>query len=218
MRTVRVFAGWAAIVCMHATAAAQTFTLPAKAHDTMTGAAHLHEFAREAATEVERQLTAQPAPAEDRLGVLLAMRVHLALLRRDGPRALDAAQRIRARQTSPAERAFAGLTTQAAVAAWTAPRTREVAAFATEFRRLLAALPRSPEVAAVLGRQRERLQAMTEPALRAEAAQLAAKIGERRQVTLAEADQIARLGHRLENLLPLREAMLAALNEALAVR
>jgi hypothetical protein len=214
MRAVRMLAAWAALAWAQATVAAQTFTLPASAQATMSDAARLQEFAGRAATEVERLLAAEAAPADEKLGLLLALRVHLALLRRDGARALDTAERIRARQPSPAERAFAGLTTQATVAAWAAPRAGEAAAFAAEFRRLLAALPRSPEMAAVLTRQRERLEAMTEPALRAEAARLAAVIGDRRQVTLAEVDQIVRVGHRLEHLAPRREAMIAALDEA----
>lgn len=197
---------------------AQTFALPAGPLETITAPAPLRALARDAAVAVERALGVRPAPEGERLALLLALRVHLALLLRDGPRALEAAEQIRGRQTTEAERAFAGLTTRATVASWAAPREEQAAAFAREFRRLLVALPRAAEMRAVLVRQRERLQAMTEAALRAEAGQLAAKLGGRREVTLAEADAIVRVGHRLENLLPLRAAMIAALDEAIAAR
>jgi len=215
---MRMQFGCALAALAAAAAQGQTFTLPASALDTMTVAGPRHAFAGAAAAEVERALATQPAPEGERLGLLLAMRVHFALLLRDGPRALDSAEKIRSRQATEAERAFSGLTTRATVASWTAPQAEQAVAFAAEFHRLLRPLPRSPEMVAVLARQRERLQAMTGPALRGEAGQLAATLGSRRQVTLEEADQILRLGHRLENLLPLREAMIATLDDAIAGR
>lgn len=216
--TTRILVGGVLAAAAPAGLAAAALVLPADAQETMTAPVPLRAFARVAAEEVERALAAQPAPAAESRGMLLAMRVHLALLLRDGPRALATAEQIRAVQATEAERAFSGLTTRAAVAAWAVPPAEQASAFAVEFRRQLRPLPHRPEMRAVLVRQRERLQAMTAPALHAEAAQLATTLGGRRRVTLAEADLIIRLGHRLENLVPWREAMISALDEAIAAR
>lgn len=204
-----------------AAAEATFYSLPASVVEVVTMPAHLETFTRPVGAEVERLLGATPPPEGDRLGLLLAMRVHLSLLTGNTERALETAARIRERQPTAMDRAFAGLTTQAAVAAQRAakPGTGEwIAAFRRELARAFATMPSSAEGVAMLEKQRERIHATTREALMADAARLGAKLDATGRCTLEDADQIIRIGHRLENILPLRVTMLAVFDEAIAAR
>lgn len=192
----------------------------------VTEAAQFAPFAQAVAAEVERQLatlTAVDDPAT--LSLLLSTRVHLAHHFREDERALVTAAWIRSRQTDPAARAFAGLTTAAAVAARRAhPGARPgdpdfLRVFRTEFDRQLAGLPRTPEMAAFLRGQQDKMAGITEAALLAEVRDvIAPAIARRGYCGLAEADQLVRVRHRLQDILPVRGEMLAALAAALADR
>ncbi len=76
-----------------------------------------------------------------RLNRLLRIRLHLALHFGDDAAALDAAARIRELPTEPSERAHAGLTKRARVAA-----RHDAQAFERKFTRLLGDLPRDVAV------------------------------------------------------------------------
>ncbi len=200
---------------------AETFLLPAPVPDVVTNPPRLMAFAAPVSAEVERALAATPSPEGDRLGLLLAMRVHVALLTGDTARALEAAAQIRARQPTAIDRAYAGLTTQASVAARreAKPATPEfVVVFRRELARGFASLPMSSEAIALLEKQRDRIRATTREALLAEADRLGAQLDATRRCTLEDADKIIRIGHRLENIVPLRETMLAVFDEAIAAR
>lgn len=169
-------------------------------------------FARRVAADVESALQAQPPPGPDRLKLLLGLRVHLALHFRDDRRALESAERIRLAQTDPGDRAHAGLTTRAIVAAGHDPRR-----FEAEFTRLLAALPRDPTVTAALTRGRARIAALSEQALLEDVRRdLAPRLARGEPCTLEIADQLVRIRHRLTDILTLRDAMLRAYDSALA--
>ena len=201
--------------------AAETYPLPAGVRALVTTPAHLQAFAQPLAADVERQLAAVPAPDGEKLTLLLALRVHLALLTGDAPRALDSAARIRARQAGEIEQAYAGLTTEATVAARQEAKAVGAdfaAVFRAAFARALATLPRSPAATALLAQQRDRIRGMTREALLAEADRLAAKVDATGRCSLADADQIIRIGHRLENIVPLRDTMLAAFDAEIAAR
>jgi hypothetical protein len=195
--------------------------LPASVRELVTTPAQLHAWARPLAAEVERML-ATGSPADDaKLGLLLALRVHLALLTGDAPRALDSAARIRERQAGEIERAYAGLTTEATVAARRiakATGAEFTAVFRAEFARALATLPRSPEAVGLLAQQRDRIRGMTREALLAEADRLAGRLDAAGRCSLADADQIIRIGHRLENIVPLRETMRAVFEAEIEAR
>lgn len=204
----------------HATAA-DTYSLPADVRQLVTSPAQLRAFARPLAAEVERLLAATPAAEGKTLDRLLALRVHLALLTRDAPRALDSAARSRERQTGAIEQAYAGLTTEATVAAWRANEATAVdfaATFRREFAHVLKILPRSADARRLLERQRDRIRGLTREALLAEAEQLGARLDATGRCSLAEADTIIRIGHRLENIVPLRETMLAVFEAEIAAR
>jgi len=183
-------------------------------------------FAEQVRKDVER-LLGEPRHLDDAsmLKTLLSSRVHLAHHFRDDEKAVATAAWIRSLQGDPAERAFAGLTTFAAVNARKLKPGREPAdaeyraAFAAEFAKLLAALPRTPEIAAVLKRQRAKIAEISEAGLLTEARELIAPaIARRGSCGLAEADQLVRVRHRLVSILPLRDEMLAAFDTAIAER
>jgi len=168
--------------------------------------------------EVETRIgtVANTGSAEERL--LLGLRVHLALLAGHDDRALAAAARIRALQVDAVDQAYAGLTTQAMVAARGADGEIAPGAFAEDFSRRLAALPMTAAMRAGLVRQRDRMIATTETALLAEARTMGERLVQATTCGLVEADQIIRLRHRLIDLLPLRTAIIEALNAAIAAR
>jgi hypothetical protein len=98
-------------------------------------------FARQVAADVDSAISQQPPPEMARLNRLLRIRLHLALHFGDDAAALAAAARIRAWPTETSERAHAGLTTPARVAA-----RHDAQAFEREFTRLLGDRPRDVAV------------------------------------------------------------------------
>ncbi len=181
--------------------------------ELVTTEAAFAPFAQRVAADVAGALKRQPPPDPARLKLLLGLRVHLALHFHDDAAALDAAERIRALQTDPAEKAHAGLTTRALVASKHEPR-----AFEREFTRLLRSLPRDPATRAVLVRAREKLATTTETALLDEVrTNIAPRIAAGEPCTLEIADQLVRIRHRLEGILPLRDALLRSYDSVLSV-
>ena len=205
-----------------AAAAESRIALGATALEAATDEALFAPFGRRVAAEVER-LLGEPGAIDDpaTLRLLLAMRVHLAHHFRDDARAVATAAWIRSLQPDGADKAFAGLTTFAAVEARQhhpgveAGDPRHRAAFRVAFARRLSGLPRTTEIAAMLRRQREKIAGLTRDGLLAEARQIVVTDG---HCTLAAADQLVRVRHRLTNILPVREETLAALDEAIAAR
>lgn len=186
------------------------FTVPAL--QLVTTEADFAPFGRQVAATVAAELKQSPPPDGARLKLLLGLRVHLALHFGDDAAARDAANRIRALQTDPAERAHAGLTTEAILAAHHDP-----AAFEREFSQRLAALPRTAAMREVLTRARDRIVATTETVLLDDVRQnLAPRLARGEPCTLEIADQLVRIRHRLAGILPLRAAMLRAYERALA--
>lgn len=194
------------------------FPLPGPVEAVVRDASLFSELAESVEREVETRIeaVANTGSAEERL--LLGLRVHLALLTRHDDRALAAAARIRALQVDAVDQAYAGLTTQAMVASRTPDGTIPPAAFAEEFSRRLATLPLTAAMRAGLVRQRDRMSATTESALLAEARAMGERLAQSTTCSLVEADQIVRLRHRLYDLLPLRAAIIEALNAAIAAR
>lgn len=183
------------------------FPLAAPVRELVTSPAAFGRFAG----PVRRAL--EPAPAGVDAKLLLGLRAHLALAAHDADAALRAAAELRALQTDPAERAFSGLVTEAQVAAW-----RPGAALDRELAVRLAALPATPAMTSLLCRQREKLAAVTPEALLAEADELGRRLDGRGVCDWIDADRIIRLHHRLANVLPLRETLVAAFDAALAAR
>jgi hypothetical protein len=199
----------------------KTYPLSAPVAVLLEDEAAFAPFAQAVGADAEILLGAQPDPA--RLKLLLAIRVHLGLHTGDDARALDSAARIKALLPDDANKAYAGLTAQALVAARQATNRRPGdpvfnATFARDFAARLAALPPTAAMRTVLEQQRGKFAAMTAETLRGEFATAAAAIGGRPACTLAEADQLVRLRHRFADLLPLRAALLDALDAAIAAR
>jgi hypothetical protein len=175
---------------------------------------------------VERQLGV-PAMIDDpaTFKLLLSTRVHLAHYFGNDERAIATAAWIRSVQVAPADRAFAGLTTLAAVAArrqnpGAAPEDPAYrAAFAKEFAVQLEALPRTPDIVAMLRGQREKIAGLSEASLLAEARdRIAPAITRRGYCGLEEADQLVRVRHRLVSILPVKTETLHAFDVAIAAR
>lgn len=141
----------------------------------------------------------------------LGMEAHLALNDRDASAALAAAAALRALEKDPAAKALAGLVTEAQVASWQ-PGTE----FSHELRTRLAGLPRTPEITARLKGLREKIAATTPEALLAEAEAMGRRLDGTGECDWRGADEIIRLHHRRANVLPLRQDMLAALDDAMA--
>lgn len=184
------------------------------------------EFAVRVGAEVER-LLGVPAAVDDpsTLKRLLSTRVHLALYLADDEKAVSTAAWIRSLQPDGAERAFVGLTTLASV---TARRTNPGAApqerryrdtFRRELSRQLEALPATPEIVAMLRAQREKIAAINEAALLAEARDIIAPLlAHPGYCGLEGADQLVRIRHRLIGIVPVCAETLAALDAAIAAR
>lgn len=196
---------------------------PAAVRELVADAARFRPFAERVSADVERALASAPAPAGDTRARLLSLRVHLGIYLGYDARALAAATQIRETITPPAERAFSGLLTEAMVVARTAaPAGPGSPAFACALRAALesrlATLPATPELNAVLQRQRDRFHALTREALLADATALGTRLDAMARWTLVEVDDVARIGHRLATLLPLRDTMLVSFETALSRR
>jgi len=202
-------------------AAEKTYPLSAPVAVLLEDEAAFVPFGRLVGADVEARLGAESDPA--RLKLLLAIRVHLGLHLGDADRALDSAARIKALLPDDANKAYAGLTTQAFVAARQATQRRPGdpafnAAFARDFAPRLASLPATAAMRAMLEQQRGKFAGLSVEALRSEFATADAAIGGRPLCTLAEADHLVRLRHRFADLLPLRATLLDALDAAIAAR
>jgi hypothetical protein len=156
---------------------------------------------------------------------LLSTRVHLAHHFADNDKAVATAAWIRSLAANPADKAFAGLTTLASVAArrrlpGAAPGEaayRET--FLREFTRQLAALPRTPEIVTMLRGQRDKIAGMNEADLLKEVTGvIAPAIARRGFCGLKEADDLVRVRHRLVSILPVKKETLQALEAAIAGR
>lgn len=198
-----------------------TYSLPATASAIVEDEAAYAAFAAPVVADAATLLAASPPQALAK--VLFAIRVHHSLHTGADAAALDSARRIRELLPEGAGRAYAGLTTQAFVAAHQASGRRPGdprfnAAFARSFGARLATLAMTTAMRVELEAQHAKLAGMTAETLRKELAATTAGIGNRRECTLAEADQLIRLHHRLADLLPLRAEMLQALVAAAAAR
>lgn len=202
------------------------FDLPGTPLEVATEERAFVSFAGKVDVEVER-LLGTPAAIDDphTLRLLLATRVHLAHYRADTERAVATAAWIRSLQADPASRAFAGLTTFAAVEA----RRRHPGmppdhaayrrTFLSEFERQLAALPKTSAMVAFLKSQKQKMEEVTEVALLREVREVIAPAIERQGYCgLAEADQLVRVSHRLKSILPLRDVTIEALERAIGAR
>lgn len=196
---------------------------PAGVQELVTEGARFGRFAAQVAADVDQALAAPTAPAAETLGRLLALRVHLGLFLGHDARALSAATQIRESVTPAPERPFSGLLTEALVIA----RAQSgggpagpgfAAALRPALADRLATLPATAELTGVLERQRDRFRALTREALLAEGAELGARLDRAPRWTLADVDAVVRLGHRLATILPVRDVLLAAFDDALAQR
>ncbi len=202
------------------------YVLPAAPFDLVTSAEKFRAFAGTVRADVERQFGV-PADVDDPavLKILLSTRVHLAHYFGEDDRAIVTAAWIRSLQANPADKAFAGLTTLAAVAARQenpghAPGSAGYrAVFAREFAHQLAGLPHTPAIVAMLRQQREKIAGLTEAGLLAETReQIVPAITRRGFCGRAEADQLVRVHHRLTSILPVKAETLAAVEAAIADR
>lgn len=202
------------------------FALPAAPEELVTNEATFRRFAATVRLEVER-LFSLPAAVDDQatLSLLLSTRVHLAHHFGDDEKAIATAAWIRSLQPDPALRAFAGLTTLAAVEArrrnpGAAPGEAAYrATFLREFTRRLSDLPRTPEIVTMLRGQREKIAGLTEAGLLAETREvIIPALARRGYCGLAEADQFVRVRHRFVSILPVKTETLTALDAAIAAR
>jgi hypothetical protein len=213
-------------VALYAAAPEPRYNLPAPALELVTHEEKFRALAEVVRADVERQL-GDPARVDDPavLKTLLSTRVHLAHHFADNEKAISTAAWIRSLQSDAAEKAFAGLTTLAAVKARqenpgaepTAPGYR--ATFAREFNRQLENLPRTPEIVAMLRKQREKIAGLTQDALLAEVREvIEPALKKRGYCGLNEADQLVRVRHRLVSIIPVKAETLSALDAAIASR
>lgn len=200
------------------------YALPAEPLKLVQDEGLFRDFAQPVLADVDRALSERASIDLSRLKLLLSIRVHLAHDAGDDEAALAAAARIRELQTDPTERAFAGLTTQAAVAARRATGASKesqtyLEAFAREFATRLAALPRSVEMRAMLERQRVKMEGITRENLLREVREVIGPAIERRgYCDLQAADQLVRVRHRLVSIVPARDVTLLALDAAIAAQ
>lgn len=202
------------------------FELPGTPLEVATQAKVFVPFAEKVDVEIER-LLGTPEAIDDpvALRLLLATRVHLAHYRGDNERAVSTAAWIRSLQTDPTSRAFAGLTTFAAVEARrrhpgvSAEQDLYRRTFLSEFERQLAALPNTPSMVTFLKSQKQKIEEVTEAALLREVREVIVPAIERQGYCgLAEADQLVRVRHRWQSILPLRGETIEALERAISVR
>ncbi|MBL9205143.1 MAG: hypothetical protein JNN01_08670 [Opitutaceae bacterium] len=207
-------------------AADLSFPLPGLPLEVATNEEKFRPFAEKVAAGVEEQLGV-PALVDDpaTLKLLLSSRVHLAPHFADNDKAIATAAWIRSLQTAPAEKAFAGLTTLAAVAARRQHPGAEPGeapyreTFRREFSRQLASLPRTPEIVAMLRGQLDKIAGLTEASLLKEVGEvIAPAIARRGFCGVKEADDLVRVRHRLVSILPVKKETLEALKSAIAAR
>jgi hypothetical protein len=228
MKTPRQIVAFALLLAapLVGVAAEIAYPLPGPPLEVATNEEKFRHFAEKVATGVEEQLGV-PAMIDDpaTLKILLSTRVHLAHHFADNDKAVATAAWIRSLSTNPADKAFAGLTTLASVAArrqhpGAAPGAalyRET--FLREFSRQLAALPRTPEIVTMLRGQRDKIASLNETDLLKEVTEvIAPAIARRGFCGLKEADDLVRVRHRLVSILPVKNETLQALESAIAAR
>lgn len=204
----------AATAAERAQIATPTYRVTGSALQLVNSESEFEPFARQVAADVDAALHETAASDVARLKLLLGLRVHLALHFRDDATALAAAERIRDLQTDASERALAGVTTRAIVAAQHDPHR-----FEQEFLTLLAELPRTAGMRATLQRAREKISGLSKETLLNELdSQVEPQLARGQLCTLEMADQIVRIRHRLTDILPLRDAMVRAYDAAVAAR
>lgn len=213
------------LAALPAVAAREDLAWPLRApvRELVTRPESFRPFAAQVRDSVGRALEGRPAPTGDRLARLLSLRVHLALAEGDDVAALAAATRIQENATEGPERAFAGVLTRATVSARRLagsgpPSPAYAAALRRELEHELEKLPPAAGITALLHRQRERFLALNRDALLAEAEALGRRIDSSGWCEFEEADVIVRLHHRLTNVVPVRDTLLAAFATALARR
>lgn len=194
---------------------------PAAVQELVADPARFRIFAQDVSRAVARALAAQPAPVGTELSQLLSLRVHLGLHLGDDAAARAAAVRIREEVAPPAERALAGLLTEALVESRERRSGGPGGAFQADLLRgalvaRLRLLPEDPGLAAALRRQGDRLRALSRQGLEDEAARLGARLDAAPLWTLADVDEVVRVGHRLGTILPVRDEILAQFDLALA--
>ncbi|MBI5693820.1 MAG: hypothetical protein HZC55_27410 [Verrucomicrobia bacterium] len=207
----------------HLRASDLVWSRPGEVRELVTEAARFRPFAERVAADVERALAATPAPTGETLARLRALQVHLGLYLGSDARALAAATWIRETVTPPAERSFSGLLTEAIVVARAATAVgsssaEHQAALGAALAPRLEVLPPTAEIRAVLMRQRDRFRELSRESLLAEADRLGARLDRADHWTLADVDEVARVGHRLATILPVRAVLLAEFDAALVRR
>jgi len=177
-------------------------------------------WARDLMTTVEQRLKVTAAHDASGLKLLLGMRIHLALHFSDDSCALDAARQIQGLQLTPGDRNVTGLITEAIVQARAGRKDVDPASLSDQVEIVLAKslgrLPSSPANREAIQRSRDKLAAITEESLLAKICGEIAKIPKGAPCSLELADQLVRIRHQLILMLPLRDRMLRAHDQALA--
>ena len=193
-----------------------TYKLDAPLSSYLNDQALFDAFAKDYSAHIEQALK-DPRLSEERQELLQASRVHLAISYRDGEKALAAAQALKNMQTDPKAKAMTGLLTKAIVAAQKkAPEdlwSPYVIAVQRQFAAQLALVDPGPMV--------EELKAMDQKYAVMEAGALVSeflseyqeKIDAVGELDLVGADALARVRHKVLDILPLTAAIRAAIKE-----
>ena len=173
-------------------------------------------FAEDYGAYVEDALK-QSGLNEDDVRLLQASRVHLAISYRNGQRALDAAQALKDLQSDPRKKAMTGLLTKAIVKAQERSPDDLWSPYVMEVQRQFSAQLTLVEP----GPSLEELQAMNRQYATMEAGALVTgflenyeeSVDANGQLDLEAADALARVRHKVLDILPLTRAIRAAINE-----
>jgi hypothetical protein len=204
-----------------AAAPAPVYHLPVPPLQLVAEEGQFAPFARAVRDDVDALLQANPAPDGTRLRLLLGLRVHLALHFGEDATALTMAERIRQMQPDPAGRALVGLSTRAFVQArQEAGRDHPqefAAAFERDFAKLLQALPPEPAMRDAVRRARFKIQAATRAGLLDELRKdVLPRLARGEACDIEMAERLVSVGHRIADMVPLREGMLRAYDAVLA--
>ena len=200
-----------------------TFRLSASPVELATDKTVFLPFAQQVSEAVDR-LLAEPVDGDTaRLKTLLAIQVHLAIFLGNSPKALEAGERIRSLQTTPADRAYTGLMTQVLVAARAQAGAPGSGAFTQAFqkglRASLAELPSTPAMRSRLELERRQTAALTDASLLEDVRGIpSGAAGKPGYCTLEEAGRIVRAWQKRSDIMPLKAAILAELDAAIAAR
>lgn len=219
MKTISI--AFLSILAGLASPAAENFPLPLPVAKLVENEEVFTRFVGDVLGETEELLEDTPLSEVTRQRLLLRIRVHSALYLGDHTRALDTVSRIRALIEDADEKAYSGITTHAYVAGLRASGQKRLgpefrATFERVLSRSLRELPASPAIASILQRQRGSFAAISAENLRMEARKLGRRLDAVGGCNLLEADRIVQIGHRLVDIVPLRDAILRALDEAIS--